>query len=175
MKLLYMRQLRCLFICVIIFLCIGCSGPTTLTAPATRPLLTNTVTAVDFGKQTSISSTPSIHATPIFSSTNISTASIVTPTPSPSPIPSLTPTMPPVPTLTMDEEQTLVIQLLRETSTCELPCWWGDIPGITDWQTVYTYFLSLGKEVYTSERLEDHTIASVAFDFPQHQAELFQY
>jgi hypothetical protein len=54
--------------------------------------------------------------------------------PAPTPKPP-TPTVPPsptlVPTLTADQEQALVLDLLQNNAGCRLPCWWGFTPGKT--------------------------------------------
>jgi hypothetical protein len=83
--------------------------------------------------------------------------------PAPTPKPP-TPTVPPsptlAPTLTADQEQALVLDLLQNNAGCRLPCWWGFTPGKTTWQTASTFFTSLGKNIinmgrsYTSYRVE---------------------
>ncbi len=50
------------------------------------------------------------------------------------------------PTLTADQEETLVLGLLQNNARCQLPCWWGFTPGKTSWQTAEAYFTSLGKK-----------------------------
>jgi hypothetical protein len=46
-----------------------------------------------------------------------------------------TPTWTPVPTLSTEEAHVLVQDLLVNNGGCQLPCWWGIVPGETDWNT----------------------------------------
>ncbi len=39
-------------------------------------------------------------------------------------------------------------QLLRESQTCRLPCWWNLTPGESDWKTAQELFTSLGLRVH---------------------------
>lgn len=66
------------------------------------------------------------------------------PTPKP-PTPTVTPSPTMAPTLTADQEQSLVLDLLQNNAGCQLPCWWGFMPGKATWQTAQAFFASLGK------------------------------
>ncbi len=50
----------------------------------------------------------------------------------------------PQPTLTVDEKQALVRKMLQDNGGCELPCWWGIVPGQTDWQILRNRFTTYG-------------------------------
>jgi hypothetical protein len=86
-----------------------------------------TVTAVPVSP-TSISQSPTLTPTPSATATTIPT-----PTPPPSatatttPIPILTP----LPTFAPEELETAVADLLANPMNCDVPCWWGAIPGNT--------------------------------------------
>jgi hypothetical protein len=43
------------------------------------------------------------------------------------------PTMTPPPTFAPEEVEKLVVELFNENGGCELPCWWGFVPGKTTW------------------------------------------
>lgn len=55
---------------------------------------------------------------------------LVTPTPTPSPT-AVPPTLTPLPTIAAEELETAVADLLANPMNCDVPCWWGAIPGIT--------------------------------------------
>jgi hypothetical protein len=90
------------------------------------------------------------------SSTALPPTATYTPTPSLVP-PTVTasptftpapPTLTPVPTLTANERQALVQEMLKTNGGCELPCWWGIVPGQTDWQTLKNRFTAYGGSVF---------------------------
>lgn len=54
-----------------------------------------------------------------------------TATPSLTPTPRLAPTLTPLPTLTGEELEIALENLLANPMNCDVPCWWGAIPGIT--------------------------------------------
>jgi hypothetical protein len=68
--------------------------------------------------------------------------------PTPTAFLSATPTIDlyqtPVPTLSIDEQEKYILNLLASNGNCELPCWWGVEPGKTNWQDVVRLFLPLG-------------------------------
>lgn len=94
-----------------------------------------------------------IGTTPIFFS---ATPLPVTHTPMPSlmpptrtRLPTLTPEVPTptmAPTLSPNQEEALILDLLQNNAGCRLPCWWGFTPGKTSWQTAQAFFASLGKK-----------------------------
>jgi hypothetical protein len=79
----------------------------------------------------------------------------------------------PGPTLTGDEEQTLVLNLLKENGGCQLPCWWGFTPGETDWQAAESFLLSHGKRI-EEYRDSQATIYSLDFHIPRHGSQINQ-
>ena len=51
--------------------------------------------------------------------------------------------------------------MLETNGGCELPCWWGIVPGKTDWQSVKERFTAIGGfvfEIPSPERLFDYYI-----------------
>ena len=70
---------------------------------------------------------------------------VIQTTPTQSPLPSSTqtfistptvfPTWTPAPTLSRQDARALVKDLLENNGGCRLPCWWGMVPGQTDWNT----------------------------------------
>lgn len=94
---------------------------------------------------------PAIHT---LSPRPISSPSLEPPTHTPlahSPVQATHTPYPPPPTSTLapalppDRERAFVVDMLETNGGCELPCWWGIMPGETDWQTVRNLFASLGK------------------------------
>jgi hypothetical protein len=75
----------------------------------TNPTLTSTPTQL-------VENTPSPTSKPTYTSTFT---------------PTLLPTSTPWPTLSPKEAEKLVLSLFENNGGCELPCWWGIIPGVT--------------------------------------------
>jgi hypothetical protein len=48
------------------------------------------------------------------------------------------------PTLTAAERENYILGLLRSNKQCDLPCWWGIIPGSTSWAETEKFILHLG-------------------------------
>lgn len=69
---------------------------------------------------------PAESATPIPSAVRIAIA-----TRTPAATSTVTPTR--APTLAPGQAQAVVLELLRTNGNCELPCWWGLVPGQTTW------------------------------------------
>ncbi len=129
-------------------------------------------------------------ASPIITSSATAT---LAPSPTPTPLATITPTSlttatftsvpkptrtrvsrpTPGPTLTNDEEQTLVLNLLKENGGCRLPCWWGFTPGETAWTTAERFFLSHGKKIgeYANSQV---TVHGVDFYIPNHGSQINQ-
>lgn len=53
--------------------------------------------------------------------------------------PVRTPTWTPVPTLSFSQTQDLIQSLMRDNAECELPCWWGITPGLTNWESAFPF------------------------------------
>ena len=67
---------------------------------------------------------------------------------------TVTPTR--VPTLALEQAQAVVLELLRTNGNCELPCWWGLVPGQTTWDEV----LALLEPI--ASRIAQYGLADVA-------------
>jgi hypothetical protein len=66
-----------------------------------------------------------------------------TPSPTLTPVPSATPTL--IPTLTRDDAETKMLDLMASNGNCHLPCFWGITPGestLTDTKTILAPFSS---------------------------------
>jgi hypothetical protein len=103
---------------MIFLLLAGCNSTTLLhtnTPPQHQPQLTVTLTTVSES---------------ILNPTYTDAESPLTPrTFTPTSIPS---TLTPLPTLSPEDAQELVLDLLKNNSDCSLPCWWGITPGETN-------------------------------------------
>lgn len=148
-------------VCLVLVICLaGCCVPGASPLPSATPLLTS----AEPTKAPLLTAVPS----------SVPTLEVPTSTPTPSPIPpTYTPRPTPGPTMTADEEQALVLGLLRGNAGCQLPCWWGFTPGETSWETAQTYFLSLGKKIgqYHNGRSTNY---EVDFAISQHQVTIDQ-
>lgn len=49
--------------------------------------------------------------------------------------------------LSLEAEDALLVDVLAANGGCELPCWWGIIPGVTSWQEAQSLFFSYGKSI----------------------------
>lgn len=97
-----------------------------------------------------------------------------TPEPTQPPTDTSTPETPIVnPTLAADEEQSLVLNLLTNSGECQLPCWWGFIPGETPLQDAQDFFLSIGKPLEKYRSGENSFI--VRFNLANIDTRLTQY
>ena len=93
------------------------------------------------------------------SSTLIPSATSVTstpppPPPPPTPLPSATHT--PIPTLAVNAARTYVENMLATNGNCELPCWWGIVPGQSKWIDVTNQFTEIGfhRDILSSDEDE---------------------
>lgn len=91
--------------------------------PALRPSITTTMTF-----------------TPLPSTTS-------TQQPSLTPRPTKTPTVTPLPTLSPQEAQALVADLLQNNGGCQLPCWWGIVPGETSWEIARQFLATFASSI----------------------------
>lgn len=53
----------------------------------------------------------------------------------------------PTPTLSREERDSQILNLLMTNAGCELPCWWGIVPGETTLDQTREYIRSLGREL----------------------------
>jgi hypothetical protein len=61
--------------------------------------------------------------------------------------PDVTATRTPLPTLSPDEAEAFVMDLMANNAGCELPCWWGVIPGETSWDEVEPFFETFATDI----------------------------
>ncbi len=76
------------------------------------------------------------------------------------------------PTLTADQEEALVLGMLQNNGGCRLPCWWGFMPGQTDWQIVQGFLASTGK-AFTGYG-DPYVTYEVSFKIPKHEITIDQ-
>lgn len=89
-------------------------------------------------------------------STRTSAPSTSTPTHTPSPTqtqtltPTRTPTITwtPLPTIQPDERLDTMLDLLYTNANCQLPCWWGIIPGETSWASARRFLQTFDPHVF---------------------------
>lgn len=76
----------------------------------------------------------------------------VSPSPTLEKAPSLEPTLTPVflPTLSASEAQNLISDLMANNAGCQLPCWWGFIPGESSWQSVEAFLQTVQAQISSS-------------------------
>lgn len=100
--------------------------------------------------------------TPAPTAVIVSTASIIPVSPSPTPkltiistptatltfTPTSTITLTPLPTLESNQKLRLVEDLLTNNNNCKLPCWWGFIPGKTEWQVAQNFLQTVSRIIY---------------------------
>lgn len=120
-------------------------------------------------KTQTLTQTPTIRI-----SETLDTKTLLTKTPylNQTPVPTLTP----LSTLTKDEASTLVLSLLEENAGCDLPCWWGAIPGRTKWNKTQQYLNSFVidieqgqvNEVIEFDKIYDATNYLVRYDIQQY-------
>jgi hypothetical protein len=65
--------------------------------------------------------------------------------------PTATPTVTPAPTLTLEEEGAFLSELMATNGGCELPCWWGIVPGETETQEARDIFARQGINEWSSD------------------------
>jgi hypothetical protein len=101
------------------------------------------VTAIQI--QSTMTNTPTITNAPIFSAISQTPQATATAFPTYTAVsPTETPTITPAPTLSVEQEDILLSKLMASNGGCELPCWWGITPGMTDVQTARDMFASQG-------------------------------
>ncbi len=88
----------------------------------------------------------------------------VTPTP-PAPSATHTPTIQVTPTPLLEElfkaseeRARIIVELIKTKTECDLPCWWGIVPGKTTWEEAERYLNEVGLRTYPYPFSED-TIA----------------
>jgi hypothetical protein len=56
-----------------------------------------------------------------------------------------TPSQTPLPTLSQGELSRFLLELYETNGSCEMPCWWGIVPGETSWETALELLLPIGR------------------------------
>lgn len=72
----------------------------------------------------------------------------------------------PIPTLPLREKEIIVSELYQTNGGCELPCWWGIVPGETEWQTAKDFLSTLATNISTGTQFESDPFFSVEVDIP---------
>lgn len=140
------------------------SRPTTVTTTPTDDMVSSTPeegvlsTATLKPSPTAVaSSTFTLEATPMATATMMpSPTRILTPT--------ATPTITPLPTLSIVEEGDFLSMLMASNGGCELPCWWGVVPGETTSQEGRDMFVSQGIDRWSVT--SDNTYATMGLGYP---------
>lgn len=78
-----------------------------------------------------------------------------TPTQAPTTRPTAAATKTPVPTLTAEEAMEGVRDLFENNAGCRLPCWWGLIPGETEWIKAQNFLSPYASGFYTTGSIYD--------------------
>lgn len=101
---------------------------------------------------------PTVHPTIQVTRTTPTPDQPVSPIPSDTPLPAQTPilavtvppteTMIPHPSLSSEEPLEAVRALFENNGGCRLPCWWGFIPGETEWTKARSYLTPLVSVIY---------------------------
>lgn len=82
---------------------------------------------------------------------------------------SATSTTTPLPTLTKEDSQKMILDLINNNGGCRLPCWWGIIPGKTRWSEAETFLNHLGLNTHGGRIVDGELYHEVqAIDFINH-------
>lgn len=84
------------------------------------------------------------------------------------------------PTLTVEESQKLVQDLLENNAGCRLPCWWGITPGETTWYEARQILVKVSS--YVPQTVEDaylfnvaiHTYLPYPYDFANYMEHMYR-
>ncbi len=132
----------------LVLLAVGCAAPTPETP--LPPAVTPSPVAPTF--------TPTLTDTPTVTQT-------VSPTITKTLTPSSTPTWTPWPTLSPQEAQDLVLELLETNGGCQYPCRWGIMPGETSWSEAKAFLTSFAFS-FTVESTSERGVLRYSFFFP---------
>ena len=75
-------------------------------------------------------------------------------------LPTITSIPSPIPVLPLAEKEAIISELYRTNANCKLPCWWGIVPGETEWQTAKLLLNLVATELSTSAESEFDTYYS---------------
>lgn len=62
-------------------------------------------------------------------------------------VPSSSPTFTPLPTLSPEDAQVFVLELIATNGNCHLPCWWGITPGETTWEEANAFLATFASSI----------------------------
>jgi hypothetical protein len=117
------------------WLWVGCSGRQMEIPDPVYPTIT--LISLQSPASTTYVITPNDTPTPTQTRTATSTPTFSGPTPSSTLASTLTP----------DERNEFILDLVKNNGGCSLPCFWGLIPGETEWEEANQMFQPLGKSV----------------------------
>jgi hypothetical protein len=100
-----------------------------------------------------ITAMPSLSAN--ITPTNLISETLPTPTGTPSLLPTSTVETGQIPTPPGIGAKEQVLWLYETNNGCQLPCWWGIVPGETDWQTARAFLSQFDRDIYRSPDTSD--------------------
>ena len=133
------------------------------------------------GQQEAVEMETAVSSTTISPTTTPSATATTIPTETPTQTPAATatattiPTLTPLPTFAPEELETAVADLLANPMNCDVPCWWGAIPGETTVFEVQQYLASYQFTDYWYDKTQipdyielwfDHYVNENHFYFP---------
>ena len=131
-----------------------------LAACQSEPVLNKRVTATQGVLDPLTKTTSPVETDIVVTVTNIHTPNTINTLLTATPIPS------PIPTLSLAEKEAIASELYSTNANCALPCWWGIVPGETDWQTAKHFFTTIATEISTSAESETDPQYSASVDIP---------
>jgi hypothetical protein len=84
----------------------------------------------------------------------------------PTPTPTLTASPTPFPTLPDEQRISKILHLYNNNGGCDLPCWWGIVPGETSWETTISILAPLS-EIRGPYIVQDITQYTLRFVLPE--------
>jgi hypothetical protein len=129
------------------FILVGCNGKQIITYQNSPPIDATTPTIVSITSTNRPTLRTATRTTiPLKQSVTPSQTLPVTNTPAVS-VTLLPPSLTPLPTLSPNQAQEMVLNLLKNNADCVLPCWWGITPGKTLWQNAYHFLSSFAERI----------------------------
>jgi hypothetical protein len=158
-KLQHLKRIFLDVICLLVLSsCSRTEPPGVQPAITALPAVTSVQTAIVQEPTVEIQATSSLTPTPAITPT-----ATWTPPPTPTLTPTSAPTWTPDATLSPQKARALVKDLLANNGGCQFPCWWGMIPGRTDWNTAKHFLDTFVKKI---EVFQDYQ--KIKVDFPVH-------
>jgi len=162
MKFSYFSVINRILLFTIVFLsaCAGIGGEETAVLPPTPTIASSTSVPTQTATLTpSPIRPPEETAIP-------PTSTPIPPTQVPTATPTATVTPTPLPTLPPDEAAAKILSLLQDNQNpdCLLPCWWGAIPGQTEWQDISPYLESFAMGMSS---VPEYSVRVAKFSVPE--------